>query len=319
MKSYFKILLLCVVALFSCEMQAAQYTVETVPMPHMRDSRQYVSNPDGILSQDTVALINSMLALLDDSLTVETAVVVVESFDQDCWDIATNLCNKYGVGKADVNNGLVITLATADRCVAFATGDGMEGVMPDAICNRIQVNHMNGLLAEGKWNEGMYNGVRVICEYLKSNGDESIIGEESNGNYAASEEFTRTDWLMLFCCLFVGPISWFFYMLIVSPLTIYRYIKGRKCPNCGESAMKVVKKKGEGKKGKNNIIKQRHCESCGHTIPHKDYYIPCSVWSLNVYQIIFSVLGRGGSGGGSSSGGGYGGGRSSGGGGRSHF
>jgi len=36
----------------------AEYTVETIPNPKTQDANAYVSNPDGILKQETVSRIN---------------------------------------------------------------------------------------------------------------------------------------------------------------------------------------------------------------------------------------------------------------------
>ena len=47
-----------------------------------------------------------------------------------------------GVGQKERDNGLVILLSTDERCVQFATGYGLEGILPDAICKRIQNRYM---------------------------------------------------------------------------------------------------------------------------------------------------------------------------------
>ena len=41
---------------------AVDYTVEQIPNVHVADKTQYVTNPDGILSQEAVGQLNAQLA-----------------------------------------------------------------------------------------------------------------------------------------------------------------------------------------------------------------------------------------------------------------
>ena len=71
--------------------------------------------------------------------------------EEDCFNFCHQLLNKWGVGKKDKNNGLVILLVTDQRCIQFYTGYGLEGVLPDAICKRIQTRYMIPYLKDGNW------------------------------------------------------------------------------------------------------------------------------------------------------------------------
>ena len=318
----YKLLLICVMTLFTVSVRAAQYSVENIPMVHLQDAHRYVSNPDGILSEETVNRIDGMLEHIEDSLTIETAVIVVESFDEDCWDIATQIGNKYGVGDKKKSNGLVITLATADRCVAFSTGDGMEGVMPDAVCHSIQERYMNGYFKDGKWDEGMLQGVSAVCQYLAGNADESVIAEEpSYSSYL--DEALGNDWVDIFIFILafwlLGPATWVIYMVVVSPLSVYRWWTQRECPECGKHSYKSVSVRG------NNEL--CHCDKCGYEQDRrvKRPFIPLKTWYVGFYDFLLSFANGGGGGsfggGGShgSGGGHFGGGSHSGGGARSRF
>lgn len=64
------------------------------------------------------------------------------------------------------DNGLVILLVTDQRCIQFYTGYGLEGVLPDAICKRIQTKYMIPYLKDGNWNEGMVAGIRRLASDL---------------------------------------------------------------------------------------------------------------------------------------------------------
>ena len=123
--------------------QAKEYKVSDVPMVHLMDRTRYVSNPDNILSQEAVAVMDSMLYALEEKTGIQAIVVALTGIEGgDCFDFAYRLGKENGVGEKGRDNGLVILLSTDERCVQFSTGYGLEGIMPDAICKRIQQKYM---------------------------------------------------------------------------------------------------------------------------------------------------------------------------------
>lgn len=167
------LLLLCAVCAW-----AKVYRVEDVPMVHLSDRTRYVSNPDNILSPAVVATMDSLLFSLEESTGIQVLVVAVTGIEGgDCFDFAYRLGQENGVGQEKRDNGLVILLSTDERCVQFATGYGLEGVMPDAICKRIQQKYMVEHLSADDWNRGMLEGVRAVCGLLDGS-MENIDDEE---------------------------------------------------------------------------------------------------------------------------------------------
>ena len=86
-------------------------------------------------------------------------MVAVEQIEGgDCFDFAYRLGQENGAGRKEKDNGLVILLVTGERCIQFATGYGLEGVLPDAVCKKIQVRYMNKAFSQGNWDAGMLAG-----------------------------------------------------------------------------------------------------------------------------------------------------------------
>ncbi|MDC7960651.1 TPM domain-containing protein [Bacteroides ovatus] len=113
--------------LFPLQAQEKVYTVDNLPKVHLQNKMQYVCNPAGILSQAACDSIDSMLYALEQQTGIETVVAVVPSIgEEDCFNFCHQLLNKWGVGKKDKNNGLVILLVTDQRCIQFYTGYGLE-------------------------------------------------------------------------------------------------------------------------------------------------------------------------------------------------
>ena len=145
-------------------------------MVHLQDARRYVSNPDGILSETTVYAIDTTLYALERETGIQTLVVAVGQIEGgDCFDFAYRLGRENGVGRKETDNGLVILLVTGERCIQFATGYGLEGDLPDAICKRIQVRYMNPHFSKDEWDAGMLEGVRGACPVERDRQSRSLF------------------------------------------------------------------------------------------------------------------------------------------------
>lgn len=193
-------------SLFSAE----SYTVETIPNLRLKDRLNHVSNPDGILSLSDVQAINSHLNILEDSLAIEVAVVAVNSIGEaDPRVFATDLFKYWGLGKKGEDNGLLILLTLDPRAVVFETGYGLEGVLPDAICYRLQQKYMIPSLKENKFSEGMLFGVEAVSDYLLASSYEKktmLTPATRQTGFTAKEKAAMKLWLMIYLglCVVVG-------------------------------------------------------------------------------------------------------------------
>ncbi|MGM9797914.1 MAG: TPM domain-containing protein [Parabacteroides sp.] len=155
--------------LVSVGLSAKDYTVETVPNVRLTDRLNHVSNPDNILSPIAVAQINGMLGYLEDSLGIEVAVVALSGIgDVPPREFANELFNYWHIGKAGSDNGLLMQLVTSPgkRTIVFETGYGIEAILPDALCKRIQQRHMIPLLRQDDYSGGMVAGVEAVCQHF---------------------------------------------------------------------------------------------------------------------------------------------------------
>ena len=252
------LLIMVCVALLSGPLSAM--TVDEVPNVHLKDARQYVTDPSAILSTVARDSINLMLGQLEQGSGIEVAVVMLPSIgNDDIFDFAHNLFRKWGIGKKKENNGLLVLFVMDQHKVRFTTGYGLEGALTDALSKRIQMNEMVPAFKEGKWDEGMVKGVRATVAILKGEVAADQYGATgANGN---DEELTTFD---------VIAISMVFIIII---LVIVLACRDKKCPKCKKHAMKTVSTQrlkialGHGRMKR--IIRTTYvCQNCGHQITH---------------------------------------------------
>lgn len=177
---------------------SAQSTVDSIPNQKLIDG-SYVSNPDGVLDNVTVEQIDTLLGSLEKNTTVQVAVVVVASIgDADIFEFAQELFTSWGIGNKDKDNGLLLLLVIDQRTVRFHTGSGMEGVLPDAVCKRIQRAYMVPEFRNGNYNAGVLAGLQQV---------ERIVTDPAYAEELKAEEPNEvSDWIgfVIFLTVFPG-------------------------------------------------------------------------------------------------------------------
>ena len=171
------------------------YKVTDVPNPRNESSSNWVSNPNQILKESYVREINNMLSQLEDSLSIEVTVVALPSIGEDIpAEFAHKLFEHWGIGKKADDNGLLILLVLDQRKVTFATGYGLEGVLPDALCFRIQQNEMVPWFRKNDFDRGITEGVRAVTLVLYGS-DYEPVSQGTSDNYWKSASNTLWNFL----------------------------------------------------------------------------------------------------------------------------
>lgn len=161
----FRLLFIAIVS-FAASHAIAQSTVESVPNQKLVDG-SYVSNPDAILDQTTVAQIDTILSSLERRTSAQVAVVILNSIgDADNVEFAQALFEKWGIGQKGNDNGLLILFAKEQRIVRFRTGYGLEGVLPDVVCKQIQTRYMVPEFKNGNFSAGILAGVQQVDQII---------------------------------------------------------------------------------------------------------------------------------------------------------
>jgi uncharacterized protein len=114
------------------------------------------------------------------STTTQICVVTVPSLNgYDIADYAFKLGEKWGVGQKGSNNGVVIVFKPkTDResgRVFVAIGYGLEGVIPDAVANRLIVN--NEMIPHFREND-TYGGLLAGCKVIMSLASKEFTAQE---------------------------------------------------------------------------------------------------------------------------------------------
>lgn len=176
---YKKFVLLAVLSTICLNsLNAATWTVSTVPNTQKSDARVFTSDPDDLIDPASQAEIDRLLYNAKQQLSAEIFIVALESTgDVTIKTFATELFNytdnadpskSWQIGDKEKDNGLLILFVLDQKKVTMETGYGMEGVLPDAICSRIIDNDIVPLMSEGQYGPGLLSGVNAIMKILSN-------------------------------------------------------------------------------------------------------------------------------------------------------
>jgi len=96
-------------------------------------------------------------------LTLDTAMITNDNFDAFILAVA----NRWGVGKAGKDNGVVIGISKGLRYISVQNGYGIEKELTDAETKQIIDTRFLPKFKRGKYYKGTKNGLKALMNELK--------------------------------------------------------------------------------------------------------------------------------------------------------
>ena len=132
------------------------------------------------------AQLERFLVALDDSTSNQIVVVTLSDFGgYDAAYMATQIGEQWGVGGKEYNNGIVLLIKPKKGNqrgeVFIATGYGLEGAIPDAICNHITDIEMIPYFKQNDYFGGTVKGVKILAALAKGEIDEKRFKDNGFG------------------------------------------------------------------------------------------------------------------------------------------
>ena len=127
----------------------------------------YVNDYAKIFSSSEKAELNTLIGALERKTTAQIAVVTLATTSPlEIEDYAVRLFEKWGIGQKGKDNGALLLVAVKDRKVRIETGYGLEGALPDAICNKIIFSAIIPYFKKGEYNNGIIAGTAYIVQLI---------------------------------------------------------------------------------------------------------------------------------------------------------
>ena len=141
---------------------------------------QRVHDEAHLLKTETIDLLEKNLKTYEDSTSNQIAILIVQSLDGDVLEsYSLRVAEKWKLGQKEKDNGVLLLIAVEDHKMRIEVGQGLEGVVTDALSNRIIRNEIAPAFRRGDYDAGVTSGIIGI--------EKAIGGEYSNDNKTSSD------------------------------------------------------------------------------------------------------------------------------------
>ncbi|NCD33821.1 MAG: TPM domain-containing protein [Spartobacteria bacterium] len=145
-------------------------SVDDVPNP-MTAQGLHVQDSAGVLSPEYIDMIEQRIRMVKQATGSELAVVTVDNLEGDTVDHYANLLfERFGVGRKDEDDGVLVLMSRDDRRIRIEVGYGLEGAINDAKAGRMLSNIAIPRIKEGSPGRGLYELTDALArEIYKEN------------------------------------------------------------------------------------------------------------------------------------------------------
>lgn len=129
----------------------------------------YVNDFEGLYTPEQIEELEKLITDFENETTNEIAIITIDNIGgyTDFYEYALDLSKKWGVGKADKNNGLIIIFSKTLRKVRINTGTGTQQVISDEFCKKLIDNYLIPNFKANKYYDGSKETLLALFETWK--------------------------------------------------------------------------------------------------------------------------------------------------------
>jgi uncharacterized protein len=121
-----------------------------------------------LLSPDFIPRLEQLMQSTEDTTSNQIAVLIIPTLDDyPIEDYTLKVAEKWKLGQKGKDNGVLLFVASDDRKVRIEVGYGLEGILPDAVCNQIIRNEIAPHFRQNDYDGGILAAVTAIQQAIK--------------------------------------------------------------------------------------------------------------------------------------------------------
>lgn len=130
-----------------------------------------------VLTPQSMGKLNAQINRINTTSANELGVLILPSLNgENIRDVGYTTARAWGVGKKDVDNGVMIVWSPGDRKIGIETGKGVEGDLPDLKANDIIRNIMGPEFRQQHYEAGLSRAFDAITQTI---GDHRLLVAEA--------------------------------------------------------------------------------------------------------------------------------------------
>ncbi|PJZ77112.1 TPM domain-containing protein [Leptospira neocaledonica] len=155
---------------------------DQIPIPKLAHR---VTDLTSTLNEEEVSNLENKLKDFEKRKGSQVVLVIIPTTGEETIEqYSIRLAEDWKIGRKTIADGVIFLVAKDDRKMRFEIGRGLEGAIPDITSKRIQLEYVRPLFKEGKYYEGIDQGIDKILGLI----DGEPLPEPSSTSYESSSE-----------------------------------------------------------------------------------------------------------------------------------
>lgn len=170
-----------------------------VPIPALKS---HITDTTGTLSPHDRERLDAELEALQRTKGAQIVVLIVPTTGgETIEEFALRVAETWQIGRVGTDDGIVFVVAKNDRRMRIEVGYGLEGVVPDAVANRIMDELVTPEFRAGNFTNGIQNGVQALTALVRG----EPLPAPPAGGQGPGAGLSGDSWLvLLFLALAIG-------------------------------------------------------------------------------------------------------------------
>lgn len=132
------------------------------------DLSRRVTDLSGTLSAGQMAALDDKLAAFETHKGSQIALLIVPTTQpEDIAQFSMRVAEQWKIGRAKVDDGVILIVAKDDRKLRLEVGYGLEGAIPDAIAKRVITETITPYFKAGDYYGGIDAGVQQLMRLIE--------------------------------------------------------------------------------------------------------------------------------------------------------
>lgn len=203
---------------------AAALLLSIVPVfaQQVGNPSRYVNDFASVIDPAAKDQLEAALSQFEQETSVEIAVVTIPNFEgTTIEDYAVQIFEEWGIGKKDIDNGLLLLIARDERRVRLEVGYGMEPYITDGKAGRILDDNVVTPLRAGNYTQAAVGGAQAMMQAVRDS--DYVPGSVRDLSGVSAGGFEGSGWLLLLIPGIIGVVYLASYMartkeVVVGPI-----------------------------------------------------------------------------------------------------
>lgn len=175
-------------------------------VPAKPDNGWYIRDTAGKISEADIKLLNDRIEAFNKATRNEIGVLIIPTLgDASLEDYSKDVFHSWGIGKAGLDNGILLLIAANDHKMRIETGKGAEGDVPDAKVLEI-TGDMKPYLRKNDYAGAVGSVVDNLTKIMEDRtGQKAIVGSTTPG--ANASDVSSDSFGIIFALIVAGGLG----------------------------------------------------------------------------------------------------------------